>query len=109
MINVEVEVKEVTTDPDSGAGRAGESLYKDGLQENPTTHFLDTRHLSENIRKSIQRNDKLLQIMTNRTKAEKTKLLSKFALDVVERCRANESHYLKLSLTYHAVLIYGES
>ena len=36
------EVKEVTTDPDSGAGRAGEFLFKDGLLVNPPTHYLDT-------------------------------------------------------------------
>ena len=46
-----VEVKVVTTDPDSGAGRAGESLFKDGLLTNRPTHYLDTRHLSENVRK----------------------------------------------------------
>ena len=58
-----VEVKEVNTDPDSGAGQAGESLFKDGLLTNPPTNYLDTRHLSENIRKSsIKRDDKLLQI-----------------------------------------------
>ena len=61
---------EVTTDPDSGAGQAGESLFKDGLLANLPTHYLDTRHLSENIRKSIKRDDKLLQIMLKRTKVE---------------------------------------
>ena len=81
-----VEVKEVTTDPDSGAGQAGESLFKDCLQANPPTHYPDTRHLSENLRKSIKRDDnKLLPIMAKRTKAEKTKLLANFALDVVDR------------------------
>ena len=57
------QVKEVSIDPDSGAGRAGESLFKDGLLANPPTHYLHTRHLSENIGKSIKRDDKLLQIM----------------------------------------------
>ena len=64
-----VEVKEVTTDPDSGAGQAWESLFKDGLLENPPTHYLDTQHLSENIRKSsIKRDDKLLQISRKESK-----------------------------------------
>ena len=36
-----VDVKEFTTDPDSGAGQAGESLFKDGLLANPPTHYLD--------------------------------------------------------------------
>ena len=39
--------KEVTTDPDSAAGWAGESLFKDGLLANPPTHYLYTPHLSE--------------------------------------------------------------
>ena len=90
-----VEVKEVTTDPDSAADLIGESLFKDGLQANLPTHHLDTRHLSENIRKSIKRDNKL-QIMPKRTKAEKTKLLANFALDVIDRCTAeiNQAHAL---------------
>ena len=36
-----VEEKEVTTDPDSGHGRAGESLFKDDLLANPPTHYLN--------------------------------------------------------------------
>ena len=43
--------KEVTTDLDSGAGPVRESLFQDGLLANPPTHYLDTPHLSENIRK----------------------------------------------------------
>ena len=39
-------VSEVTTDPDSSAGRAADSLYKDGLLQNKPIHFLNTRHLS---------------------------------------------------------------
>lgn len=41
-----LEVREVTTDPDSSAGRAADSLYKDGLLENKPCHYIDTRHLS---------------------------------------------------------------
>lgn len=47
-----IEVKAVTTDPDSSAGRAAESLFKDGLYKVEPTHYLDTRHLLESIRKS---------------------------------------------------------
>ena len=91
-----VEVKEVITDPGSGAGWVGESLFKDSLMVNPTTHSLDTRHLSENIRKSMKRDDKLLQIMTKRIKAETTKILAYFALDEVDRCTVeiNQAHAL---------------
>ena len=48
-------VIEVSTDPDSSAGRAADSLYKDGLLQNMPVHFIDTRHLSETIRKSIKK------------------------------------------------------
>lgn len=46
-----IEVKAVTTDPDSSAGRAADSLFKDGLYKVEPTHYLDTRHLCESIRK----------------------------------------------------------
>ena len=55
------QVKEVSIDPDSGACRAG--LFKDGLLAYPPTLYLNTWHLSKNIRKSINRDDKLLRIM----------------------------------------------
>ena len=42
-----LEVREVTTDPDSSAGRAADSLYQDGLLKEKLTHYLDSRHLSE--------------------------------------------------------------
>lgn len=111
-----LEVREVTTDPDSSAGRAADSLYKDGLLENKPCHYIDTRHLSESIRKAIKRDQKLLEIMPKRTKAEKTKLLHNFALDAVDRCTAeiNQAHALyagdadkikkKLSYTKHAMV-----
>lgn len=47
-----IEVKGVTTDPDSSAGRAADSLFKDGLYKVKPVHYLDTRRLSESIRKS---------------------------------------------------------
>lgn len=83
-----IEVQAVTTDPDSSAGRAAESLFKDGLYKVEPTHYLDTRHLSESVRKSIKRDEKLLKAMPCRTKAEKTKFLHNFAPDAVDRCTA---------------------
>ena len=67
-------------------------MFKDGLLANPPTHYLDTRHLSENIRKSSKRDDKLLQIVTKRTKAKKFTL----DVDVVDRCTVeiNQAHAL---------------
>ena len=71
----------------SGAGRAGESLLKDNLLANSPTHYLDTRHFSKK-KKSIKRDNKLLQIMPKITKEEKAKHLANFALDVVDKCTA---------------------
>ena len=80
-----LQVSEVTTDPDSAAGRAADSLYKDGLLQNKPVDFIDTRHLSETIRKSIKKDHSLLELMPRRTKAEQKKnLLYNFALDVVD-------------------------
>ena len=83
-------VSEVTTDPDSSAGRAADSLYKDGLLQNKLVHFIDTRHLFETIRKSIKKDQTLLR----QIKAEQKKLLLNFALDVVDRWTAeiNQAH-----------------
>ena len=72
-----VGVKEVTTVQDSGAGRAGESLFKDGLLANLPN--LKTQ------KKSIKIEDKLFHIMPKGTKSEKTKLLGNFALDAVNK------------------------
>uniref|UniRef100_K1Q240 Mutator-like transposase domain-containing protein n=1 Tax=Magallana gigas TaxID=29159 RepID=K1Q240_MAGGI len=105
-----IEVKGVTTDPDSSAGRAAESLFKDGLNKVKPMHYLDTRHLSKSIGKSIKRDEKLLQVVPCRTKAEKTKLLHNFAFDAVDRCTAEinqaydlyagDSHKMKNKLSY---------
>lgn len=107
---------EVINGLDSSTGRVAVSLYKDGLLENKPCHYIDTRHLSESIRKAIKRDQRLLEIMPKRTKAEKTKLLHNFALDAVDRCTAeiNQAHALyagdadkiknKLSYTKHAVV-----
>lgn len=83
-----LEVREVTTDPDSAAGRAAQSLYQGGLLKKEPIHYIDTRHLSESIRKSIKKDNKLEQIMPGRTKSERIKQLHNFALDAVDRCTA---------------------
>ena len=83
-----LEVQEVTTDPDSAAGRAANSLYQDGVLKKQPVHYIDTRHLSESVRKSIKRDDKLAKVMPGKNKAERVKHLHNFALDAVDRCTA---------------------
>ena len=53
------EVKEITSDPDSSAYRAADSLYIAGITYAEREHFLDTRHcLGEKlIRKFIKKNN----------------------------------------------------
>lgn len=43
-----LDVREVSTDPDSTVGRAADSLFKDGLLGNKPCHYIDTCHLSDN-------------------------------------------------------------
>ena len=48
------EVKEITSDPDSSAYRAADSLYIADITYTEPEHFLDTRHcLGEQINKTI--------------------------------------------------------
>ena len=78
--------------------------------------------MSENIRKSIKRDEKLLQIVTKRTKAKKFTL----DVDVVDRCTVeiNQALYAlhaggdakvkhkEVSLSHQTcpgILLYGES
>ena len=42
-----LQISEVTTDPDSSAGRTADSLYKNSLLQKETVHFIDTQNLSE--------------------------------------------------------------
>ena len=50
----DVEMKEITTDPDSSAYRAAEDLFITGVTNTEPEHYLDTRHISENHRKFVQ-------------------------------------------------------
>ncbi len=86
-----LEVRHMTTDPDTAAYRAAEDLYVEGLCNTKPDHLLDTRHLSENVRKKIKNDKKLTQMMPAATKVEREKLCSRFALDMTFRCTAERS------------------
>ncbi|CAG2251503.1 CTRB [Mytilus edulis] len=83
-----LEVQEITTDPDSSAFRAAESLFKAGTTNTQPIHFLDTRHVSANHRNFIKKMSGLKEIMPARLVSEKVKMLKKFALDMAARCQA---------------------
>ena len=82
-----LEVKHVTTDPDSSAHRAAEDLYNEGTTETEPESLLDTRHMSENHRKYIKNHIGLTDLMPGTTKANRTKLQNRFAIDLAERCQ----------------------
>lgn len=105
-----ITVSFVTTDPDSSAYTAAETLNEN------VQHSIDVRHLGENHRRNNKNNDKLLKIMPGRTKAIRTKVRNNFAIDIAERCQAeftqafesNAGDYLKvqnkLSYTVDAII-----
>lgn len=83
-----LDVKEITTDPDSSAFRAAESLYEAGITKTEPEHFLDTRHVTENHRKFMKNLKELKKIMPARLQRDKDKMKDRFANDMSKRCQA---------------------
>lgn len=94
----DLEVKEITTDPDSSAYRAAESLYTAGITNTEPEHFLDTRHVSENHRKFIKNLKPLQNLMPARLQCEKKKLKDRFANDFSKRCQAEYEKAFAISV-----------
>ncbi|VDI03769.1 Hypothetical predicted protein [Mytilus galloprovincialis] len=101
-----LEVQEITTDPDSSAFRAAESLFKAGTTNTQPIHFLDTRHVSANHRNFIKKMSGLKEIMPARLVSEKDKMLKRFALDMAARCQAEST---MLPLINSIWTLYGNS
>ena len=85
-LSSDIEVKAITTDPDSAAYRAAGELYEENVTSTEPEHFLDTRHFSQNHRKTVKKNTDLLNCMPAENKAERSKLLNRLSLDLVDRC-----------------------
>ncbi|KAK3106993.1 hypothetical protein FSP39_004584 [Pinctada imbricata] len=83
-----LEVKYMTTDPDTKAFLAAQDLFDGGVTSTEPKHLLDSRHLTENHRKFIKKNTVLLNNMPATTKSDKESLLSLFAMDLSKRCQA---------------------
>lgn len=83
-----LEVKYITTDPDTKAYQAAEKLYKKGVTKTKPEHQIDTRHLSENHRKQIKKSNNVLKMMPGPTKAHRMYLRNRFATDLSKRCQA---------------------
>ena len=91
-----LEVHRITTDPDTSAFRATEDFYQAGSSKTKPEHYLDTRHLSENVRKQIKNDPKVIAIMPGSTKAEREKMGGRFSLDMTFRCTAERDQAGKL-------------
>ena len=75
----DIEVKAITTDPDSAAYRAAEELFEENVTSTEPEHFLDTRHFSQNHRKTVKKNADLMKCMPAKSKTEISKLLNRFS------------------------------
>jgi hypothetical protein len=93
-----LEVSNITTDPDSGAYKASEDLYKEGKTQKQPEHCLDTRHLSANMRKKVQNLSFSKYMFRARLAADRKKMHSRFAHDIVKRCEVE----FKLAHDFHA-------
>lgn len=86
-----VSVSRFTTDPDSKAFLGAEKLYREGRVSNRPEHRLDTRHVSDNQRKSINKTEFSANMFPGRTKEIRKKLQRRFAIDVSKRCTTEVS------------------
>lgn len=88
IISDGLQISSITTDPDSGAAKAADSLYHQQLLKHKPEKFVDTRHLSDNQRKSVNKVNFSTNMFHGRTKEERAKLQRRFAHDLVKRCEA---------------------
>lgn len=64
LLKDNIEIDNLVTDPDSAAYKAAVDLYEEGKSNTEPKHFIDTRHLSENMRKNVKK-DKGLHASTD--------------------------------------------
>lgn len=83
QINEDLNITSITTDPDSRASQAVQDL-----QQKTAEQFTDTRHLSENQRKCINKIKFSNHMIPGRTKDIREKLKRRFGNDLVKRCEA---------------------
>lgn len=88
LYNEGIEIRHLTTDPDSSSFRAAEVVAREFNAETSPKSLLDTRHFSDNQRKFIRNNNNMLNLMPGGTVKERSGLLNQFALDLSQRCTA---------------------
>lgn len=81
-----VEVHELTTDADSSAYRAADTMFRSGKSKTKPIHFLDTRHVSDNQRKMVKNTVFSPGFFPGKTKKQNDSLQNRFANDLAKRC-----------------------
>ncbi|CAC5371163.1 unnamed protein product [Mytilus coruscus] len=81
-----IEIEHLVTDADSSAYKAALDLHNEGINNVEPENFLDTRHLSDHVRKGAKSDKTLLKVMPATTKLKRQKLLNNFSVDLTERC-----------------------
>ena len=84
----DLEVEFITTDPDSAAFRASEELFERNITSTRPYHLIDTRHLSENQRKFVNKSEFVNKMMPGNTKYQRDLMQSRFSIDISKRCQA---------------------
>ncbi|VDI21388.1 Hypothetical predicted protein [Mytilus galloprovincialis] len=82
----QLEIEHLVTDADSSAYKAAMDLHNEGINTVEPENFLDTRHLSDHVRKGAKSDKTLLKVMPATTKLKRQKLLNNFSVDLTERC-----------------------
>ena len=88
-------IRRVTTDPDSSTYKAAEERYADGDTNVKPLHQLDSRHVGNNLRKQTIQSQFSKNMFGCRTKAQSTKLQTRFANDLASRCHAEHAAAMK--------------
>lgn len=88
LLSDNIEVKYLTTDPDTKSFKAVQSLYTEKKSSTEPCHLIDTRHFSQNHRKFIGSKNFVLEMMPGETVKKREKLRRSFATDLSMRCQA---------------------
>ena len=78
-------VSHVTTDPDGKAGKGVQEACRE-TNSNIPEHLMDTRHMSSNQRKKVNKETFSEDMLPGNTKAEKEKMQKRLANNVTKRC-----------------------
>lgn len=92
-----LEVKFITTDPDSSSFRAAEDLYLSGETSTEPVHQLDTEHLFRNLSKHVKGKKFSDQMFPGIISSDKKRLHNWFGDDFASRCKAEFKNVHRLT------------